>query len=1000
MVNTDPDNRADPGISGGGKDASVLRERPLHRFRIDSIRGRYLLAAGLFVVFVLVAGWLAQGMVNESTRHNTSSSSERELIIRLLNDISDDIWLTETVLQGFLLTPDRPQRSATLDSFDHLLKDTQHLASQAWTERSASRRGRVAHLEKQILTLRQESHHLMTIRSDANLMFPAMRHMIDKMLPNHETFISMASLAMLEAEQQQHLPRQMDIYKLFAETRYAWIHKIGAFRLMIANRFGVFPGDPEQGMKGQAQQIEFYQEMVDRHLNALSGLADQQLLEFQQTESLARMREISRDWYHGYQSAAAIYSSERWRMDVPLLRDTIRPLFAQIWVDLGVLRGEVESTSASDIASLTNTANQLSGALWLVLFVTLALVVAGYLLFEYTIRRPIAAVAIGMKAEAQGADTGDVFHTSSAETRDLIEAFDHMRAQVRSRQQRLQLILDNTAEGIVTFDRNGTIEGYNQAAMRLFGWQENESIGQNVRMLVRPEDANTTENTYLASLLRGDIEPLQGQEGELTGVQKNGGVFPMAIKISTMQLEGRPLFTALVADISERKAMVEHLRQLAEHDDLTGLHNRSFFLHELERVVNRVRRSSLPCTLLYIDLDNFKYVNDTLGHLAGDRLLVEVSQLLRKRTRRGDLLARLGGDEFTMLLYDTRMDEAYTIADSFRKAMAEYRFRQASAQIDLGCSIGAAIIDADTRSAQEVLSRADFACHLAKRGGRNQVHVFDQRDEANVAALTLDMGWTRRIKDGIEQNRFLLARQPIVSLGNRGTNTYEILVRLRDEHDRVIMPNGFFPSAERFGLTTDIDLWVITRAIRSLVVLRQQQPDAHFSINLSGQTLSQTNVADYIIDELRRNSLDPSALIFEITETAAIADMPLAETFLRRLKTFGCRTALDDFGSGMSSFAYLRDLPVDFVKIDGRFVKNMCSNVMDQAMVRAMNDIAHALGKKTIAEYVETADCLKMLREYGVDYAQGFHLGYPDVIPEGEIDGPAAGNKVIYLRPR
>jgi diguanylate cyclase (GGDEF)-like protein/PAS domain S-box-containing protein len=713
------------------------------------------------------------------------------------------------------------------------------------------------------------------------------------------------------------------------------------------------------------------------------------------------MRRISQEWHDAYLAAAAIYSSERWRADVPLLRDTISPLFSRLWTGLNVLRGELESAAVTDMTSVTGIADRLSGTLWLISLITIALTAAGYLFFEHTVRRPIADVASALKSAALGMKAPRVQRTTTAETRGLIEAFDHMHSQVRSRQERLQTILDNTAEGIITFDAQGRIEGYNQAASRLFGWAEREVVGQNIGVLIQ-RDIKAESNSYLNQLLNNDLDGLVGQEGEVLGQRKGGAAFPMAIKITGMWLDDKRLYIALVADNSERTAMIEHLRAQAERDGLTGIHNRGYFLDELARVVERAHRARQVSTLLYIDLDNFKYVNDTLGHLAGDRLLIEVSELLRKRARRSDLIARLGGDEFTMLLYDTRAEEAQSIAESFRKALAAYRFRQASEQVDVGCSIGVAMINAETRSAEEVLSRADFACHLAKRAGRNRVHIFDMQDEANVTALSLDMGWSRRIKDAIAHNRFVLASQPIVDTRSMQTTTHEILIRLRDEQGALIMPSGFLPAAERFGLSADIDRWVIVHAIRMLAEQRRETPGLRYSINLSGQTLSEPSICDLVILELQRADLNPSALTFEVTETVAIANMALAEALLGRLKQIGCTTALDDFGAGMSSFAYLRELPVDYVKIDGRFVRNMSINTTDQAMVRAMHDIAHALGKKTIAEFVEDENCFQLLRAYGVDYAQGFHFGRPEVLPAAAENRPGANTeqRVVYLKPR
>ena len=973
----------------------------IRRLGFGSIRGRYLFVAGFFVFFILAAGWAAQNVVDQSAQRSSVNVSEREQINRLLTDLSNDIWLTETALQGYLLTPTKPQRQATLGALDHLLADTASLLATEWVQHSSARREKLQQLQGSMQELRRQSERLLDIRADAEQLFPAMRHMLEKMLPNNIQFLTSASLAIDEAEINRGITSQEEIRWSFAEARYAWASMVGNFRVFVANRFGVFPGDSESGMKDQHQRIEFYREMVMRQLALLTKFEARHELEFQQSESLTQMRISSQEWHQAYLATAAIYSSERWRADVPLLSDTIRPLFTQIWAELGVLRGEIESAAVTDMTSVTNITDQLSGALWLIAFITIILTAAGYLFFEYTVRRPIANVARALKAEARGEDGARMHRSGPQETRDLIEAFDHMRAEVHSREERLQTILDNTAEGIITFDAQGSIEGYNQAARRLFGWAEREVAGQSIHVLVQ-RDLQAAPESYLQRFLQHEFDALLSLEGEVTGQRKGGDNFPMAIKLGAMQLQGKRLYTALVADISERQAMVEHLRAQAEHDDLTGLYNRSFFLQEIERVVERARRSHQVSTLLYIDLDNFKYVNDTLGHLAGDRLLIEVGTLLRKRARRGDLIARLGGDEFTMLLYDTNADEAEVIAESFRKALADYRFRHSGDQLDMGCSIGVATVTSSTRSPQEVLSHADFACHLAKREGRNRVHVFERRDEANVAAMSLDMGWSRRIKDAIEQNQFVLVAQPVVDTRSKEVAGYEVLLRLLDEHGEFIMPNGFLPSAERFGLAPEIDRWVIVHALRTLSTLAQDNPGLRLSINLSGQTLSEPDVCTLIISELRRGKLDPSMLTFEVTETVAIANMLQAETFLGKLKEIGCSTALDDFGAGMSSFAYLRELPVDFVKIDGRFVRNMAANIVDQAMVRAMNDIAHALGKRTVAEFVENEECFRLLCEYGVDYAQGLYLGRPELISTLATDKPnaSADRRIVYLKPR
>jgi diguanylate cyclase (GGDEF)-like protein/PAS domain S-box-containing protein len=555
-----------------------------------------------------------------------------------------------------------------------------------------------------------------------------------------------------------------------------------------------------------------------------------------------------------------------------------------------------------------------------------------------------------------------------------------MEAKLNSRQQRLETILQNAAEGILTFDHHGMIESFNNAAEKLFGYKEQEIVGQPFNLLI-PAGARDAREGYLEHFMRAEIKRLVGRETEVTGRHKDGTKFPMALKISTLTLGGKQLYTGLVADISERKALVEHLKNMAEHDGLTGLYNRGYFQSELERVVERARRAgNQSYALLYIDLDNFKYVNDTLGHAAGDRVLIEVAAILNKRARKSDLIARLGGDEFAVLLYDTTPKLATQVAESFREQMMNYTLKQDGQRVDIGCSIGVSLITSATKSAAESMSQADIACHFAKREGRNRVHLFKPADEAGFVSMSLDMGWSRRIREAIKDDRFALACQPIIHTQTGRVESYEVLIRLLDDNDELIMPGGFLPAAERFGLSADIDKWVIVHAIDALAERHEQMPSLRYSINLSGQTLSDLSVADLIAAKLKATGLDPSALIFEVTETAAIADMTVAETFLSRLQEIGCKTALDDFGSGFSSFAYLQDLPVDSVKIDGRFVKNLANSSVDQAMVKAMNDIAHALGKETVAEFVENEESMKLLREYGVDSAQGYHLGRPDMM--------------------
>jgi len=590
-------------------------------------------------------------------------------------------------------------------------------------------------------------------------------------------------------------------------------------------------------------------------------------------------------------------------------------------------------------------------------------------------RRPLAGDVPNVAPTTSGYSLDGQSLAHAQETENPITAL----RERHTRQHRLELILDHAPQAIITFNATGVIDSINQASAKLFDYRQDKMVGERVSLLIAPPNTWNGKKDYLAYFLNTELERFISAEGEVVGRRNGGATFPMAIRLSAPTLDGEPLYTALLSDISEHKAMLDNLTAMAEHDGLTGLYNRTYFQQELDRVVDCARRTGQRYSLLYIDLDNFKFINDTLGHAAGDRLLGEISKELLKRARQRDLVARFGGDEFTVLLYDIDPKLSVEVAESFRKRLSDYVFVHGGEAIQVGCSIGAAVIGAESTSAEEALSRADLSCHLAKRSGRNRIHLFNPADHADVATMTADMGWSRRIKHAIDNGRFALACQPIVSTQDRTLESFEVLIRMLDEDESLIMPGGFLATAERFGFANDIDRWVIVHGIDKLIEQRRTAPNTRYSINLSAQTLSDPSICDFIVEKLETSGLDPTALTFEITETAAIADMNVAAKLLSRLQRIGCKIALDDFGSGMPSFAYLKNLPVDIVKIDGHFVKQLAENPVDQAIVKGMNEIVHALGKKTVAEFVENEESFRLLGVYGVDYAQGYYLGRPEL---------------------
>lgn len=969
------------------------------KYGLDSIRGRNLYISALFSASLLIAALVAQDHVSRTAAISSTNQTDRNAISGLIRDLSNHIWLAENNLQRYMLQPKEPLRLAILVQLDHMQETLQIIPARQLQVQTPAALKNVQALGAAVSKLHSEIDQLTLIRSNPDKLYPAMAAISGNLVPAHFEFYSTATQAMDDADVLSDIPAQREAYRLFAAARHSWSMMILSFRTYISLRSGVLPSIRSDGVQRELLYVSEYAESVRNLLNELSQMDKHGQLELQQPQHLERMKVTHKSWIAAFPHAVSIHNSDSWRADVPLLQNSIQPLFMEIWSRLRDLERHLLAQSTGEMIQMTQIAAKLSEILWLAFAVIIFMTVVFYFIIERTVRRPMARIAQALKAEASGEAFLSLPATHTKETRDLIDAFDRMRQQVRTRQQRLETILGNAAEGIITFDASGIIESLNTAAMRLFGYTEDEIAGQDISILIPPTSARDKREGYLEHFMRAEIQRLIGHEGEVTGRHKDGTRFPMALKVSEITLEGKPLYTGLVSDISERKALVEHLKSVAEHDGLTGLYNRSYFQTELERAVERTKRSGQSYALLYIDLDNFKYVNDTLGHAAGDHLLIDIAGILLKRARKSDLTARLGGDEFTVLLYDVKEPTALHVAESFRQALADYVFKHGAERVDIGCSVGVSMITQETQSPAQALSQADIACHLAKRGGRNRVHLFKPADESSVNAMSVDMGWSRRIKEAIENGRFALACQPIVDTRNREIESYEVLIRMLDGNNEILLPGGFMPSAERFGLAVEIDKWVIFNAIETLAEQRKSMPGLRYSINLSGQTLSDHSVCELILAKLTHSGLDPSSLTFEVTETVAIADMKLAEDFLGKLQKIGCRTALDDFGSGLSSFAYLRDLPVDTVKIDGRFVKNLAESPVDQAMVKAMNEIAHALGKKTVAEFVENEECFQLLKQYGVDYAQGYHLGRPDIVMPCKAISGHVGNTVVCALP-
>ncbi len=433
-----------------------------------------------------------------------------------------------------------------------------------------------------------------------------------------------------------------------------------------------------------------------------------------------------------------------------------------------------------------------------------------------------------------------------------------------------------------------------------------------------------------------------------------------------------------IRDITESKRLERQLQYLATHDALTNIPNRYSLTETLKRAVAKAKRGE-KSAFLFIDLDNFKLVNDSLGHAAGDELLITLSNILKNNLREGDLLARFGGDEFCVLLEGASFEEAEIVAEKLRRAVDqdELYLDMHKCCLNLSISIGVVMVDG-TLDTQKVLSYADNALYVSKESGRNRV-TFLKADEDTQAKFDETNRMVSLIQTALRDDLFTLYFQPVIRVNDGKTIHHEMLLRLHDENGEIILPSRFIPVAERFGLMPQVDRWVV----QSSLVALHKFPDLQPFINLSGLSLGDEVLLEFIEEKIRESGIDPTRIGFEITETAVVKDMTRAERWIRRLKKLGCRFALDDFGIGFSSFAYLRLLPVDYLKIDGSYIRDMDRDATHRALVKAMNAVAHALGKKTIAEFVENEDIMNSLSDLQVDYGQGYYLGRPISAPVG-----------------
>jgi diguanylate cyclase (GGDEF)-like protein/PAS domain S-box-containing protein len=552
---------------------------------------------------------------------------------------------------------------------------------------------------------------------------------------------------------------------------------------------------------------------------------------------------------------------------------------------------------------------------------------------------------------------------------------------------KIKALLETAPDPIVEIDSDARIVLANARTDQLFGYDREEIIKRPIEKLFAERSRELVADRFNAALTEGDGDPF-AMGADLWGQRKDGTEFPVDVTLSTVSTDEGIVLTSIIRDVTERKRFETQLKHLADNDALTELYNRRRFEEELVEYGEYAARYSEGGAVLLLDLDRFKYVNDTHGHKAGDEVIRAVGSALNQSVRKSDVVARLGGDEFAVLLKNAGRAEAERVAGVMLETVRARELPIAGQRVTMTTSIGVALFESTDVKVEDLLVEADLAMYAAKDAGGNRYEV-SEADGQHLTSMQARLGWVDQIRRGLDDDRFVLFCQPIVHLASGEATQWELLLRLEGEDGELIPPAVFIPTAERFGMIQEIDMWVVKKAIHLLNEHRNRPGGLRLEVNVSGKSMGDSLIPDMVEREIEATGIDPSNLVFEITETAAIANMEQARAFADRLTSLGCRFALDDFGAGFSSFYYLKYLPLNYLKIDGDFIKSLTSSVTDQLVVQSMVDIARGMGMKTIAEFVEAPETAAMLKEKGVDYSQGYYHGRPRPVDE-EFSKPPA----------
>jgi len=618
-------------------------------------------------------------------------------------------------------------------------------------------------------------------------------------------------------------------------------------------------------------------------------------------------------------------------------------------------------------------------AAWLSLLILLVVALAGIAVSRRWLSSPIKQLLAATKSIQHGDFKAPIKINSNDEIGLLSESLSEMQVRLAQLQleettsrQRFHDFAESSSDWLWETDAEGNVTYVSMSVKDALGYRPEQLVGKRLDKILSNESM-----TVFSGLVKD--KPLHEPFRDVEIWVNSADDIRYCILINAVPFYKDSKFQGYrgtARDVTKMKNDEDHLSRLANNDHLSGLSNRRRFMEDLEREISLALRNGAAGAVMLIDLDHFKMVNDTAGHAAGDEVIIQVSGYLRRIARSTDLIARLGGDEFCIALLGVTEEQAMERAMELMKGIASLKPTYGGKILNTTISVGMVLYPVHGETPIELLAKADSAMYEAKQAGRDRLHLYDER-AMTQKTIGSQLAWKDRMLDALEYDRLVLAFQPIVSTINRTIARYEVLVRLRAEDGQIFSPGQFIPLAEEFGLISRIDKVIVRKALRAMKKQYESDPQISFSINLSGRSVGDPDMLSLIEEELSDARFDRQQVTFEITESAAIYDLSRAIAFTRRVQQLGCRLALDDFGVGFSSFSYLKQLHADVLKIDGAFVRDIHNNEDDQLFVKALVDVARGLNMKTVAEFVETQECLDMIRQLGVDYAQGYYVGKP-----------------------